>query len=73
MNSPLTKLNLSHVHLGTSADSPCNNGFLDDDLDGLNDTVFFDATNISKYEHLTFMVSFITEEVIDKCGSRSQR
>jgi len=65
MNSPLTKLNLSHVHLGTSVDSPCNNEFLDDVLlDGLNDTVFFDVTNFSKYEYLTFRVSFIAEEVM---------
>lgn len=61
----LDKLCVCHVHLGTSADSPCNNGFLDDVLlDGLNDTVFFDVTNFSKYEYLTFRVSFIAEEVM---------
>ena len=67
----VSELNLGCEHLGTSTNSPSDNGLGDlASLPGLDDTVFLNTTDFTKQdEHLASGISLVTEQVVDESGS----
>lgn len=63
----VTELNLSREHLGASTNGRGDDRLLNDTLfDGVDDTVFFDATDFTEEdEHLALAVLLVTKEVVD--------
>ena len=67
----MTKLDFSFEHAATSSDRPGNDGFLDlARLDGFDHAIFLDTTDFTeKEEDFAVGVGFVTEEMVDECGS----
>lgn len=67
----VTELNLGLEHAGASTNGPGDNGLGDDALlDGLNDLVLFDATDLTEEdEDLAVRVGLVAEHVVDEGGT----
>ena len=67
----VTELHLGGEHLGTSTDSPSNDGLLDLALlDSLDDSVLLGTTDLTEQqEHLAARVGLVSEQVVDERGT----
>jgi hypothetical protein len=67
----VTELNLSLEHAGAGTNGPSNNGLGDDALlNGLNDLVLLNTTNLTKQdEDLALRVGLVSQKMIDKGGT----
>jgi hypothetical protein len=65
-------LHLSRKHLGTSSDSPGDNGFTNGALlNSLNDAILLDTTDLTEQdEHLAVGIFLVAEEMIDESRAR---
>lgn len=66
--SSVTELNLSLEHAGASSNGPGDNWLGDDTLlDGLNDTVLLNASNLTEQqEDLAVWIGLVSEKVVDE-------